>query len=133
MEKESGHRPRRRTFNEVLATIPHTWTSTTSGRTVPISEEDRISGAREIIMHEEDEERAAAEKLLAASARRSAMTGAEFVSWMEKMGLSYTGVQEVLGIGTRNTIARYRKNGAPLLVALACGAIAAGLGPYKPS
>lgn len=61
------------------------------------------------------------------------MSGADFTAWMEAEGLSYSGVQQKLGIGNRNTIVKYRSEGAPLTVALACNAISAGLGPWRPS
>jgi hypothetical protein len=62
-----------------------------------------------------------------------AMTGEEFSAWMDAEGLSYSGVQATLGIRNRSTISTYRSDGAPLTVALACSAVSAGLGPWRPS
>lgn len=61
-----------------------------------------------------------------------AMSGADFTAWMELMGFTWREAQQRLGIGNRNTVAKYRLEGAPLSIALACSALAAGLGPWSP-
>jgi hypothetical protein len=61
-----------------------------------------------------------------------AISGEDFTRWMAAMGYSYTDVEANLGIGSRHTIVKFRRDGAPLYIALACSAIAAGLGPYRP-
>lgn len=58
-------------------------------------------------------------------------SGEQFREWMEHMGWSWRETQEHLGIGARNTIARYLEHGPPLTVALAMNALAHGLGPWN--
>ena len=60
------------------------------------------------------------------------MTPQDFESWMSRMGFkSSTAAQEALGIGSRHTITKYRKEGAPLFIALACAALLNNIPPYQ--
>lgn len=54
------------------------------------------------------------------------MTAEAFRKWLQTMKLSDSAATAVLGIGSRNTIARYRREGAPKHIGLACAAYAAG-------
>jgi hypothetical protein len=58
------------------------------------------------------------------------MSGKDFEAWMEKRGLSITGAMAALEIGSRHTIIKFKRDGAPLYIALACAAIAAGVAPW---
>lgn len=66
------------------------------------------------------------------SREEPAMSAADFRAWMEREQLSLRGAQARLGIGSRNSLLKYLAEGAPLTVALACSAISAGLGPWRP-
>lgn len=57
------------------------------------------------------------------------MPAADFERFLDLMNLSERAAVEVLGI-SRPSIARYKREGAPLVVALACAAIARGLKPW---
>lgn len=59
------------------------------------------------------------------------MKGEDFLAWMESRGLNDSSAARTLGI-SRTTVIKYREEGAPPLVALACAAISAGLGPWEP-
>lgn len=59
----------------------------------------------------------------------SDMTAAGFEAWMARMGWSGREAARQLGV-SKDSVVRYRREGAPLLVALACAALAAGLGPW---
>ena len=54
------------------------------------------------------------------------MTGEQFTEWMARMGWNIITTAERLGLG-RNTVARYRKEGAPDHIAYACAALAMNL------
>ena len=58
------------------------------------------------------------------------MTGKAFCAWLEQMKLSDRTAVVALGLGSRNTIAKYKVEGAPLYIALACAALARGLPPF---
>jgi hypothetical protein len=60
-----------------------------------------------------------------------AMSGADFAAWLEAEGLTLREAQEKLGVGSRTSLSKYKEEGAPLTVALACSAISAGLGPWS--
>ncbi|OQC18922.1 MAG: hypothetical protein BWX69_03140 [Planctomycetes bacterium ADurb.Bin069] len=58
------------------------------------------------------------------------MRAADFEAWITRMG--WSGLEAARRLGTsKNSVVRYRREGAPLTVALACAALAAGLGPWK--
>lgn len=54
------------------------------------------------------------------------MTGSDFIAWMAHLSLNNQEAAKVLEIG-RNTVTRYRKDGAPRHIGLACSAIAMNL------
>ncbi len=58
------------------------------------------------------------------------MTGEEFMAWMATRSLNDSSAARALGI-SRPSIIKYKAEGAPLLVALACGAISAGVPPWS--
>jgi len=59
------------------------------------------------------------------------MTYADFTAWREQMGYNRLQATDALGLG-RNQIKRYADGQPiPLYVALACAALAAGLGPWR--
>lgn len=59
------------------------------------------------------------------------MSASDFATWMDRMGFkSNDTAAEALGVGSRNTIAKYRKDGAPLYIALACAALINNIPPY---
>ncbi len=59
------------------------------------------------------------------------MNAKDFTHWMDRMGLkSDSAAAELLGLGSRNTVAKYRADGAPLYIALACAALLNNIPPY---
>jgi len=58
------------------------------------------------------------------------MSASEFAEWLKAMKISGAEAARQLGI-TPNTITRYRRTGAPLVVALACSALFHRLGEWK--
>jgi DNA-binding XRE family transcriptional regulator len=52
------------------------------------------------------------------------MTGADFASWREKLGLSLTEAAKLLGVGRRTIMAYLKKDELPPVVAIACRALA---------
>ena len=54
------------------------------------------------------------------------MTGDDFTAWMKHMNLDIGEAADRLGI-SRNTVPRYRRDGAPKHIGYACAAIAMGL------
>lgn len=60
------------------------------------------------------------------------MTADDFEAWQDGMGLSGLEAARRLGLA-KNSVVRYRAEGAPVTVALACAALAAGLGPWRPA
>jgi len=56
------------------------------------------------------------------------MDAKAFCDWMERMDFNILEVSAALGI-SRNTITRYRREGTPLYVDLACSALSYGLPP----
>lgn len=59
------------------------------------------------------------------------MSGQDFTAWMERLGFSITDAMRELGIGSRHTIIKFKREGAPLYIALACAAVAAGVAPWS--
>lgn len=60
------------------------------------------------------------------------MKGEEFTAWMAAQGLNDSSAARALEI-SRTTVIKYKAGGAPLVVALACAALAAGLEPWRPA
>ncbi|MBS7671511.1 hypothetical protein [Croceicoccus gelatinilyticus] len=58
------------------------------------------------------------------------MTSDDFNAWLDHLSLNNQQAGERLGI-SRNTVARYRLEGAPASIGLACSAIAMNLPPWK--
>jgi len=58
------------------------------------------------------------------------MDAKDFTAWQAHMGFNDSETSRRLGI-TRKTIAKYKTDGAPLHVALACAALAFGLPPWS--
>lgn len=58
------------------------------------------------------------------------MTADDFNAWLDHMGWSMRKASIELGV-SKNTIPRYREDGAPLHIALACAALTHGLPPWK--
>lgn len=58
------------------------------------------------------------------------MTPEDVKHWQKKMGFTYEAAADALGVN-RATFGNYVKRGAPLTVALACAALAAGLKGYQ--
>ncbi len=59
------------------------------------------------------------------------MSANDFCEWLVFMKLSDAGAQRALGIGSRNTLIRYKTDGAPEYIGLACAALAFGLPSWK--
>lgn len=59
------------------------------------------------------------------------MTGKDFEIWLEQTGFSITVAMAALGIGSRHTIIKFKREGAPRYIALACAAIVANVPPYS--
>lgn len=58
------------------------------------------------------------------------MSATDFQSWLDHMGLKQKEVMVLLGIKTRTTIIKYKTEGTPLYIALACAALANDLKPW---
>ncbi|RYF29915.1 MAG: hypothetical protein EOO23_06335 [Comamonadaceae bacterium] len=58
------------------------------------------------------------------------MTAEDFCAWLEKEKLNDSAAARALDL-SRNTIVKYKAEGAPLHIALACAAISFGLPPWK--
>lgn len=58
------------------------------------------------------------------------MTAQDFENWLDHMGLKGAGAARALGLAP-NSVVKYRREGAPLTVALACAALAFGLPPWS--
>lgn len=67
-----------------------------------------------------------------AKARDKVMSAADWSAWLEAMGISGNEAAAALGISTNAPVGA-RKHGAGLTIALACSALAAGLGPWSPA
>jgi hypothetical protein len=65
-------------------------------------------------------------------ARDKVMSPADWAAWLDAMGISGNQAAAALGIST-NAPVEARKSGAGLTIALACSALAAGLGPWNPA
>lgn len=59
------------------------------------------------------------------------MDAKDFNAWLDHMGFNDSEATKALGLGSRNTLAKYKLEGAPLYIALACGALAYGLPPWR--
>ncbi|KNY16933.1 hypothetical protein AKG11_11470 [Shinella sp. SUS2] len=59
------------------------------------------------------------------------MTADDLNAWLEHMKFNDAEATRRLGLGSRNTLAKYKVEGAPLHIGLACGALAFGLPPWK--
>lgn len=57
------------------------------------------------------------------------MRGKTFAAWCGAMGYTDSAAARALDVAP-STIARYRENGAPYMVSLACAALARGLKPW---
>ena len=58
------------------------------------------------------------------------MSAIDFNAWLEHMGIS--GRKAAQQLGTANdTITKYKRDGAPLYIGLACGALAFGLPSWR--
>jgi hypothetical protein len=60
----------------------------------------------------------------------SEMSSVDFQRWLAAMGISSAAAARLLGVNA-NTITRYKKAGAPRVVALACAALFHRLGEWK--
>jgi len=56
------------------------------------------------------------------------MDAKSFCDWMERMDINGVEFSQATGI-SRNTITRYRREGTPLYIDLACAALSYGLKP----
>lgn len=59
------------------------------------------------------------------------MTAKEFNDWLEHMKLNDAAATRALGLGSRNTVVKYKLEGAPVYIALACAALAFGLPAWR--
>ena len=59
------------------------------------------------------------------------MTAKDFCAWLEHMGYNDAAATRALGLGSRNTLVKYKAEGAPAYIALACAALAFGLPAWK--
>lgn len=57
------------------------------------------------------------------------MTAEDFRAWLESMGWSQREVARRLDL-SRNTVAKYLEEGAPVAIGYACAALARGLAPW---
>ena len=60
------------------------------------------------------------------------MPAADFIAWLDWMDLSDRQATAALGLGSRNTLARFKVEGAPLYIALACAALDRNVPPWAP-
>lgn len=58
------------------------------------------------------------------------MTAQDFTRWVAVMGWNDSRVASELAL-SRNTVAKYKREGAPLSIGLACAALAAGLPAWE--
>ncbi|UXU73689.1 MULTISPECIES: hypothetical protein [unclassified Paracoccus (in: a-proteobacteria)] len=58
------------------------------------------------------------------------MTADDFNDWLDRTGLSGLQAAEALGIA-KNSVVKYRREGAPRHIALACTAIYHNLGAWR--
>ncbi|WP_028035871.1 hypothetical protein [Chelativorans sp. J32] len=59
------------------------------------------------------------------------MEAKDFTAWLDHMQFSDAEAARRLGLGSRNTIAKYKVEGAPEYIGLACAALAYGLPAWK--
>lgn len=62
--------------------------------------------------------------------RTNRMLGKDFAAWIEHMKLSDSEAARRLGI-SRTSLIKYREEGAPVYIGLACAALAFGLPPWR--
>jgi hypothetical protein len=58
------------------------------------------------------------------------MTADDFNAWLEHMNISGLEAARRLGLG-KDTVTRYKRDGAPPYIALACSALCHGLPPWR--
>lgn len=58
------------------------------------------------------------------------MTADDFNNWLKRTGLSGLQAAKILGIAP-NSVVKYRREGAPIHIALACSAIYHKLEPWR--
>lgn len=58
------------------------------------------------------------------------MSGKDFVRWLELMGWNDAEAMRQLEIGSRHTMMKYKAEGTPRYIALACAALIRGLAPW---
>lgn len=58
------------------------------------------------------------------------MTAQDFEAWMARMGFNVSQTARTLDL-SRNTVDKYRREGAPLHIGYACAALAFGLPVWK--
>lgn len=58
------------------------------------------------------------------------MSADDFNAWLDHMGISGLEAARRLGV-SKNTVPRYKIEGAPLHIGLACAALAFGLPPWR--
>ncbi|WP_323034095.1 hypothetical protein [Pararhodobacter sp.] len=59
-----------------------------------------------------------------------AMTAEDFEAWLDLRGISGREAARQLGV-SNDTITKYKRQGAPLYIALACSALCHGLPPWR--
>ena len=59
------------------------------------------------------------------------MSAEDFNAWLEHMNFNDAAATRALGLGSRNTLVKYKAEGAPVYVALACAALAYGLPAWR--
>jgi hypothetical protein len=59
------------------------------------------------------------------------MTADDFNAWLAHMKLNDAQATRALGLGSRNTLVKYKAEGAPGYIALACAALAYGLPAWR--
>ena len=63
-------------------------------------------------------------------ARKAEISAEDFRAWMERMSWNDVQATAGLGLGSRHTLVKYKAEGAPLYIALACAALIRGLSPW---
>lgn len=59
------------------------------------------------------------------------MKSKDFRAWIVRMGYNDSEAARKLGLGSRNTITKYKDEGAPEYIGLACAALAYGLPAWE--
>jgi hypothetical protein len=65
-------------------------------------------------------------------ADKAAMSAEDFNAWLAAMRLNDSKATLALGLGSRHTLIRYKAEGAPLYIGLACAALARGMPIWSP-